>query len=220
METQYETTHERWKGNSLVGGRAFAIMWLPMSALPPLTVFDLETTGLDPKRGHRVIEIAGVRWENGVPGETFASFVNPERSIPWEAKQIHKISDEEVKTAPTIDAVLPRFLEFAKGSVLVAHNAAFDVGFLEMERQFCWGYVELPEALCTMRLSQNLYPREFRHNLDILARKFSLTVTAERHRALADALLAAQALQKMITDNNIDSMEKLRKMASLKQLVA
>ncbi|MFA6039841.1 MAG: 3'-5' exonuclease [Candidatus Peribacteraceae bacterium] len=190
-------------------------------SLPPITVFDLETTGLEPRKGHRIIEIAGVRMEGGKILEevSFAAFVNPEREIPWEAKRVNNISDEDVKDAPTIDAVLPRFLEFAKGSVLIAHNAAFDAGFLEVEKEYCWGFVELPEILCTMRLSQSLFPTEFRHNLDVLARKFSLPPAEQRHRALADALLAAQALQKMLEAGNIQSLEKLRKLASIRQLV-
>ncbi len=193
-----------------------------MPTLPPITVFDLETTGLDPRKGHRIIEIAAVRVENGeIQRETgFVSFVNPERDIPWEARQVNKISDEEVKTAPTIDTVLPQFLEFAKGSVLIAHNAAFDTGFLEVEKQYCWGYTDLPECLCTMRLSQSLYPTEFRHSLDVICRKFGLTMPSMRHRALADAILAAEALLKMLAAGNISSIEMLRKKASLKQLTS
>ena len=195
---------------------------LPMTPIPPLTVFDLETTGLDPNKGHRIIEIAGVRVENGTILEEagFAMFVNPNRDIPAEARQINKISDEDVRDAPTIEAVLPQFLAFTQGTILLAHNAAFDLGFLETEKEYCWGYLDLPEVLCTMRLSQNLYPREFRHNLDVLSRRFSLTMPKLRHRALADAVLAAQALQKMLQEGNIDSLEKLRKLASIRQLVA
>jgi DNA polymerase-3 subunit epsilon len=193
-----------------------------MPTLPPLTVFDVETTGLDPRKGHRIIEIAGIRLENGILMEemTFAKLVNPERDIPWEAKQVNKISDEDVKGAETIDAVLPAFLDFAKGTILVAHNAAFDMGFLNVEKQYCWGYTDLPECLCTMRLSQSLYPHEFRHNLDVLTRKFNLTISGNRHRALADAILAAQALQTMLSFGKIETMEKLRKLASIRQMVA
>ena len=120
-----------------------------MSPLPPITVFDIETTGLDPRRGHRIVEIAGVRLENGqvLRERTFSSFVNPERDIPFEARQVNKIRDEDVQGAPTIDAVLPQFLEFASGSLLLAHNANFDFGFLTNEKEYCWGYVELPECL-------------------------------------------------------------------------
>jgi DNA polymerase-3 subunit epsilon len=192
-----------------------------VTPLPPLTVFDIETTGLDPKRGHRIVEIAGVRLENGklVREQTFSSFVNPEREIPFEARQVNKISDDDVRNAPTIDAVLPDFLQFASGSLLVAHNANFDFSFLENEKEYCWGYVDLPECLCTMRLSQALYPQEFRHSLDVLCRRYQLTMPTDRHRALSDAILAAEALQKMLELGRCRGMEDLRKMAGLKNLV-
>ncbi len=191
-----------------------------MSSLPPITVFDVETTGLDPRRGHRIIEIAGVRVEDGkvLKDVHFVSMVNPERGIPWEAKQVNKISDEDVKGAPTIDLVLPQFLEFAAGTTLVAHNATFDVGFLESEKQYCWGYTDLPECLCTLTLSRNLYPREFRHSLDVLCARFGLIATVSRHRALTDVLLTAEALTKMLEFGNIRSMDELRMRAGVKQL--
>lgn len=186
--------------------------------LPPLTIFDVETTGLDPRFGHRIIEIAGVRLENGViqRDSAFVTLVNPEREIPWDARQVNKINEQEVKNAPTIDLVLPRFLEFAQGSTLVAHNASFDMGFLEAEKQFCWGYIDLPECLCTMTLARSLYPGDFRHSLDFLTQKFSLAMPQERHRALADVILTAQALQKML--ERIPSFEELKKRAGAKIL--
>jgi len=189
-----------------------------VSSLPPFTVFDVETTGLDPRRGHKIIEIAGVRIEGGKILEPhFASLVNPERPIPPEAAQINKIRSEDVREAPTIDHVLPDFLSFATGSILVAHNAEFDMGFLRIEKELCWGYVDLPECLCTMRLSQSIFPREFRHSLDVVGLRVGLTLPADRHRALPDVLLTAQALLKMIEKGNIASLEDLRCKASLLQ---
>ena len=186
-------------------------------SLPPITVFDVETTGLDPKRGHRIVEIAGVRIENGVIDHehTFHSLVNPEREIPWETKQIHHLSDADVATAPTIMSVLPEFLKFASGGVIAAHNAEFDMGFLRVEKDFCWGYVELPECLCTLRLSQAIQPTAFRHNLDALAERLSLPIPADRHRALPDVLLTAQALLKLIELGSIRSFDELRAIAGL-----
>jgi DNA polymerase III epsilon subunit len=188
-------------------------------ALPALTVFDVETTGLDPKKGHRIVEIAGVRIEDGVIQETtaFTSFVNPERDIPLEVRQINHISDDMVKDAPTIMTVLPQFLEFAAGSQLFAHNAQFDMGFLECEKEFCWGYVELPACLCTMRLSQNLYPTAFRHNLDSLAERLQIPLPAplDRHRALPDVILTAKALLSMLDQGKITSLDELRKRAAI-----
>lgn len=188
-----------------------------MPSLPPITVFDTETTGLDPRKGHRVIEIAAVRIENNTIREDapFVSFVNPERDIPWEAKQINHISEEDVLHAPTIMSVLPSFLDYAKGSLLIAHNAQFDMGFLECEKEFCWGYMELPECLCTMRLSQSLYPTAFRHNLDILSERFQLPLPADRHRALPDVIQTAKIFLKMIEQGKIMSMDELRRRAGM-----
>lgn len=191
-----------------------------MLALPPITVFDIETTGLDPRKGHRIIEIAGMRLEEGVlkTDAAFASLVNPERDIPFEARQVNKLREEDVRLAPTIDSVLPKFLEFAAGSLLIAHNASFDYGFLECEKQYCWGYTELPECLCTMRLSQALYPQEFRHNLDIVSKRFNLQMPEARHRALADVMLTGQALLKMLETGRVRSVDDLRKFAGLRVL--
>lgn len=192
-----------------------------MPTLPPLTVFDTETTGLDPLRGHKIIEIAGVRIEDGqiIDDRPFVQMVNPEREIPWEAKQVNKITDEEVRKAPTIDQVLPQFLEFAKGSILVAHNAEFDMGFLRQEKEYCWGYVDLPECLCTMNLSRKIFPGEFRHSLDAVARRLNLTMPTDRHRALPDVLLTANALLNMLSRGNIQTLEQLRTLAASRQLV-
>lgn len=190
---------------------------LRMTPLPPITVFDIETTGLDPRRGHRIIEIAGLRIENGDIDETrtFVSLVNPERGIPWEAKQVHKIKDEDVALAPGIEEVLPKFLEFTAGSVLVAHNAAFDMNFLTCEKDMCWGYVDLPECLCTMRLSQALFPQDFGHSLDAVARRLSLQLPKARHRALPDVMLTAHAFLIMIRRGGITTLEDLHAIAGV-----
>ncbi|MBI5156169.1 3'-5' exonuclease, partial [Candidatus Peregrinibacteria bacterium] len=164
--------------------------------LPPLTVFDVETTGLDPKKGHRIVELAGVRIEGGkiIEEQMFHSLINPERDIPPEVRQIHGISQSDVVGAPTVMTVLPQFLSFAAGSILVAHNAAFDKGFLESEKEFCWGYPELPSFLCTMRLSQSLYPTAYGHNLDAVCQRLQIAMQPGRHRAQTDVMLTGQAL--------------------------
>lgn len=193
-----------------------------MSTFPAFTVFDVETTGLDPKKGDRIIEIAGVRVEDRAIMEStaFVKLVNPERSIPWEAAQINKISDEDVATAQTIDQVLPQFLEFAQGTILVAHNCNFDMGFLMNEKDLCWGYVDIPECLCTMQLSKSIFPHEFRHNLDVLSSRLGIAMPNNRHRALPDVLMTAQALLKMIDMGEINTIEQLRKLAGNPRLVA
>ncbi|MFH0769825.1 MAG: 3'-5' exonuclease [Candidatus Peregrinibacteria bacterium] len=190
--------------------------------LPAFTVFDVETTGLDPKRGHRIIEIAAVRIEAGhvIADRTFVELVNPERPIPPEAGRINKIRDQDVRDSPTIDQVLPRFLSFSKESVLIAHNAEFDMGFLETEKECCWGYIDLPECLCTLKLSRTLYPHEYRHSLDIVGARLGITLPTALHRALPDVLLTAQAFVKMLSAGKIERMEDLRRMAGIRQMVA
>ena len=157
------------------------------------TVFDTETTGLNPKRGDRIIEIAGVRVEDGkiIEEQSFVSLVDPECPISSEANRVHGISNKDLVGAPTIGDVLPKFLTFAEGSILIAHNAEFDLGFLEAEKEMCWGYVEIPECLCTMVLSRAVTPHEYRHNLNVLSQRLHLTFPEDRHRALPDVLLTA-----------------------------
>ncbi|PIR54215.1 DNA polymerase III subunit epsilon [Candidatus Peregrinibacteria bacterium CG10_big_fil_rev_8_21_14_0_10_42_8] len=194
----------------------------PMSTFPTFTVFDTETTGLDPRKGDKIIEIAGLKIVDGVIREdlNFVKLVNPERTIPWEAKQVNKISDEDVATASTIDHILPEFFEFAKDTILVAHNANFDLGFLEIEKEHCWGYMEVPECLCTMRLSQTLYPSEFRHNLDAVSARLGISMPQDRHRALPDVIMTATALLKMIEAGKISNIDQLRRMAGKQKMVA
>ena len=191
-----------------------------MPTLPTFTVFDTETTGLDPRKGDKIIEIAGLKIIDGEIREdiSFVELVNPERTIPWEAKQVNKISDEDVASCPTIDQILPKFFDFAKDTILVAHNANFDLGFLEIEKELCWGYMEVPECLCTMRLSQTLYPSEFRHNLDAVSARMGISMPENRHRALPDVIMTASALLKMIQDGNIENIDQLRKMAGKQKL--
>ena len=192
-----------------------------MPTLPSFTVFDLETTGLDPRKGERIIEIGAVRIEEKqITEKKFQSMVNPERSISWEAKQVHRITDDDVRLAPTIDIVLPKFLDFAHDSILIAHNAQFDTSFLEQEKECCWGYVDLPECFCTMRLSQTVFPHEFRHNLDVLAVRLGIPLPTERHRAMPDVLVTALALLKLIDMGNIRSIEELRKKSTIALLQA
>ncbi len=188
-----------------------------MATLPPITVFDLETTGLDPRKGHKIIEIAGLRIENGELDETktFVSLVNPEREIPFEARQVNKITDDAVRNAPSIEEVLPKFLDFAAGSILVAHNAQFDMGFLQVEKDLCWGYVDLPDCLCTMKLSQAVFPREFGHSLDAVARRLSLRMPQARHRALPDVILTAHAFLKLVEVGDPASIDDLFSVAGI-----
>jgi DNA polymerase III subunit epsilon len=199
-------------------------LYIPQAMFPSdttFTVFDTETTGLNPKGGDRIVEIAGVKVEGGIIDNehAFTSLVNPECKISKEASRINKISNEDLVGAPSITEVLPQFLDFAKGSILIAHNAEFDRGFLEAEKEACWGYVEIPECLCTMKLSRSIFSAEYRHNLDVVSKRLNLSMPEARHRALPDVLLTAQVLLKLIETGKISSLDKLRECASLQTAV-
>ncbi|HLC76423.1 MAG TPA: 3'-5' exonuclease [Candidatus Peribacterales bacterium] len=192
-----------------------------MQPLPHhFTVFDVETTGLSAASGDRIIEIAGVRIENGMIQEqaSFVSLVNPCCDISWEAMSINHISNEAVSSAPTIENVLPRFLSFAEGSFLIAHNAQFDLSFLNAEKEMCWGYIDIPECFCTMQLSRKVFPHEFRHNLDIVAQRLGFDSTPSRHRALPDVLLTAKVFLALLEKGKLSSLDELRRKAGMKVL--
>jgi len=97
------------------------------------SLFDTETTGLEPESGDRIVEIAGIRFKGKEKIATFESLVNPHRRICEAAERINKITPVMLRGAPTIEAVLPKFLAFMQNSCLCSYNATFDVGFLNNE---------------------------------------------------------------------------------------
>lgn len=161
------------------------------------TIFDVETTGLNPQAGDRIIEIAAVQMENDVIDEenAFVSLVNPRRPIPPESTEVTKITDSMVADAPFIEEVLPKFLEYIKDTTLIAHNAEFDMGFLRTEMKNCHISQDLPKHLCTMEMSKNIFSFQTLHNLDIVMFRMKVEATGDRHRALTDVLATAEVLK-------------------------
>ena len=165
---------------------------------PPLrrltyAVVDVETTGGSFQRGHRVTEVAVVEVRNGEVGTSFQSLVNPGRPIPPRIQGLTGITDAMVAEAPPFEGVAPLLARRLEGRVFVAHNAAFDWGFLhhELLRAFGRG---LPEGrLCTVGLGRRLVPGLRSYALDALTRHFSIPIHA-RHRAHGDALATARLL--------------------------
>lgn len=146
--------------------------------------FDVETTGLSAERDE-IIEFGAVRFKNGEIIDTFQSFVNPKRPIPPQSTQIHGIRDSDVKTAPTLDVILPQFLEFIGDCPLLAHNAAFDMGMLDVACTKC-GITHSTTSIDTLTLAQALLPNLKRHGLGVVADFLGLP-NFRHHRAADDA---------------------------------
>jgi DNA polymerase III epsilon subunit family exonuclease len=161
-------------------------------------VFDLETTGLRPSGGDRIVAIGAVRVEHGRvnEAESFATFCHPGRPIPPASTAIHGITDSMVRDAVAWSEAVAAFHVYAKGAVLVAHNAGFDLTCLHLAEARAGVVFDMP-ALCSLRLSQWLDPDQTDHSLDALAARHGLVV-AGRHDALGDAIATAHLFSAML----------------------
>ena len=161
-------------------------------------VLDIETTGLYPHRGDRIVEIGAVAIESGKCVADFENLVNCGKEIPQQAQEVHGISTEMLNRQPSPEDVLPRFLQFTTRSTLVAHNAKFDIGFLRCEVARL-GLGIRNSYVCTLQMSRRLYPQLPNFKLDTVC-NFLLDETelnVNRHRALDDARLTAKIWLRM-----------------------
>ena len=172
--------------------------------------FDLETTGLSSKND-RIIEIGAVILKNGQEIDRFQTFVDPQRKLDKKIVDLTGITDEMLAGAPSLEEVLPEFLKFVGGRVLVAHNSDFDTGFI---REACLrlGYPYHYTAADTLILSQNLLPQLNKFKLDIVANALSLP-EFNHHRAADDAvmcgLIMTRLMQKLEEEYDIHTLQAI-----------
>lgn len=178
-------------------------------------VVDTETTGLRPG-SHRLIEVAGVRVRGGEVLTSYQSLLNPGVRIPPFITQLTGISQTMVATAPPAHEVLPAFLRFIEDAVLVGHNVGFDLGFLVHEARLLGQSFPL-DGLDTIPLARRLLPGLKRFKLDNLAARLKIP-TSDRHRALGDAQVTAEAFMKLLTlaeQQGITTLGQLRRRLQL-----
>lgn len=156
-------------------------------------VFDTETTGLDPRDGHRLVEFAGIELVERVPtGRHLHFYVNPRRAMPPEAQAVHGLTDEFLADKPPFADKSRELLEFLQDAVLVAHNAQFDIRFLNHELEQC-GLAPIAQELVvdTLELARKRFPGA-KHSLDALCQRFGIDRSGRVvHGALIDAGLLA-----------------------------
>lgn len=174
-------------------------------------VFDLETTGFSSEYD-KIIEIGAVKIKNGNIIDSFSTFVNPEIKIPYNITELTSITNDDVKNADTIDNVLPKFMEFCKDSVLVAHNANFDMSFI---RKNCNDLsIDINYTIMdTVPLAKFLFPELKRYKLNTIAKHLGVSLE-NHHRAVDDAKATADILLccfKLLDDMKITSLDSLNK---------
>ncbi len=163
-------------------------------------VLDTETTGLDPFSGHRLVEIGCVELFNHLPtGRVFHQYINPERDMPDEAFKVHGLSNEFLADKPVMAEVVADFLEFIGDSVLVIHNAEFDMKFINWElAQLGFPAIPMTRTIDTVMMARRKFPGA-QANLDALCRRFGIDNSNRiKHGALLDSELLAEVYLELI----------------------
>lgn len=174
-------------------------------------VLDLETTGFS-FRTEKITEVGIMKVKDGEVIDEFSCFVNPEKPIPQRVVEVTNITDDMVKDAETIDKVMPKILEFVGDSVLVAHNADFDIGFLKYNAQNLGLKLE-NTYLDTLRLAKDLFPDYKKYKLGKIAENLGIKVEVA-HRALDDVDTTVKVLNvmlKMLKDKGVETLDDITK---------
>lgn len=179
-------------------------------------MLDIETTGLS-KHRNNITEIAAVKFRDGRKVGEFQTLINPGEHIPSFITRLTGIDDEMVRDAPSINKVLPGFLEFLGNSTIVAHNATFDYGFIHensirhLERHIS------NERLCTRKLAYRLLPDLYSRRLECVCEHLQIT-NEQAHRAMGDVMATAEVFnrfQTMLAEKGIQSRDDLKRFESL-----
>jgi DNA polymerase III subunit epsilon len=162
------------------------------------TVFDTETTGLQPEEGDEIVAIGAVRIINGrlLRRETFDRLVDPRRSVPAASRRVHGITTDMLRGQPTIEEVLPAFARFADDTVLVGHNVSFDLAFLR-RKQARTGVAFTQPVLDTLLLSAAVHPDHVEHTMEAIAARLGVDLVG-RHSALGDALVTGEIFVRLL----------------------
>lgn len=177
-------------------------------------VFDIETTGLSQKK-NKIIEIGAVKVKDGEEIDRFSKFINPEEPIPYSIEQLTSITDEMVMHAPTVDVILPKFLEFCGDDIVVAHNAAFDTGFIKKNARDL-GMKFDNTIMDTMTLSHVLLPELGKFTLDRVCKALNVK-NEHHHRAVDDANATAKIfvkLYEMLVERGVKTVEDVNELGS------
>ena len=165
-------------------------------------IFDVETTGLSPRWGDRIVEIAAIRIKNLKPVENFYSFVDPQKEISWGAFQVNGITEEMLIGAPTAKEILPRFLEFIGRGALIGHNIGFDLSFLCHELSLLGLRLKKETVIIdTLKIARHLLPHLSRYPLWHVAESLGIRKTQE-HRAMADVTLTFDVFCRLLKKIN------------------
>ena len=177
-------------------------------------VFDIETTGLSQKK-NKIIEIGAVKVKDGEEIDRFSEFINPEEPIPYSIEQLTSITDEMVMHAPTVDVILPKFLKFCGDDIVVAHNAAFDTGFIKKNAKDL-GMKFDNTIMDTMTLSHVLLPELGKFTLDRVCKALNVK-NEHHHRAVDDANATAKIfvkLYEMLVERGVKTVEDVNELGS------